>query len=362
MSQRLKPLLSLGSALPRSFSSFNRSTLYFPPKTFARTPSSRKNISNMASTTAAEGPQNSPFTRLVVGAMRTLYPEELADRAWDNVGLLLGNIDPNGQKELGLDVTPENKTVLLTNDLSPRVAQEAVDRKASVVVSYHPFIFRGLKSIDLKDPQQQILLQLAQKNIAVYCPHTAVDAVPGGLNDWLIDIISGSSPQDQARSVVQPISSAAPAGFEGSGYGRKVDLPQPVPVTEVVRRLAEGLGGLKHVMVAAPKQPAVSTRTVRSAAVCAGSGWDVLKSAPVDVLVTGEMTHHNALRATMEGKVVITVFHSNSERAYLKQRMQPALEAELRKVDAGAQVLVSTEDADPFEIWDVESLGAGATS
>ncbi|KUI58238.1 hypothetical protein VP1G_05513 [Cytospora mali] len=289
----------------------------------------------MASTTAAEGPQNSPFTRLVVGAMRTLYPEELADRAWDNVGLLLGNIDPNGQKTLGLDVTPENKTVLLTNDLSPRVAQEAVDRKASVVVSYHPFIFRGLKSIDLKDPQQQILLQLAQKNIAVYCPHTAVDAVPGGLNDWLIDIISGSTQQDQARSVVQPISSAAPA---------------------------EGLGGLKHVMVAAPKQPAVSTRTVRSAAVCAGSGWDVLKSAPVDVLVTGEMTHHNALRATMEGKVVITVFHSNSERAYLKQRMQPALEAELRKADAGAQVLVSTEDADPFEIWDVESLSAGTTS
>lgn len=64
------------------------------------------------------------------------YPEELADRAWDNVGLLLGNIDSNGQKTLGLDATPEHKTVLLTNDLSSSVAQEAVDRKASVIVSY----------------------------------------------------------------------------------------------------------------------------------------------------------------------------------------------------------------------------------
>lgn len=215
------------------------------------------------------------------------------------------------------------------------------------------------------DPQQRILLQLAQKNIAVYCPHTAVDAVPGGLNDWLVDIITASQ-QGQGRSVVQPTSATPPAGFEGSGYGRKVDFPQPVTVADVVRRLAEGLGGLRHVMVAAPKQQQqqqgpVSARTVRSAAVCAGSGWDVLKSCPVDVLVTGEMSHHNALRATMEGKVVITVFHSNSERAYLKQRMQPALEAELRKADAGAQVLVSTEDADPFEIWDVETLGAGAT-
>ncbi|KAK7745936.1 hypothetical protein SLS53_002655 [Cytospora paraplurivora] len=317
----------------------------------------------MASTTTAEGPQNTPFTRTVVGAMRTLYPEEVADRAWDNVGLLLGNIDSNSQKALGLDATPDHKTVLLTNDLSARVAQEAVDKKASVIVSYHPFIFRGLKSINLEDPQQRILLQLAQRNIAVYCPHTAVDAVPGGLNDWLIDIITGSTQQQgQDRSVVQPTAKAPPAGFEGSGYGRKVEFPQPVLVTEVVHRLADGLGGLRHVMVAAPKQPEVSSRKVRSAAVCAGSGWDVLKDSAVDLLVTGEMTHHNALRATMEGKVVVTVFHSNSERAYLKQRMQPALEAELKKVDAGAQVLVSNEDADPFVIWDVETLGAGAAS
>lgn len=230
-----------------------------------------------------------------------------------------------------------------------------------------PFIFRGLKSIDLADPQQRILLQLAQRNIAVYCPHTAVDAVPGGLNDWLADIISGPAGAAR-RSAVHPTSSPAPAGFEGAGYGRTVEFARAVTVADVVRRLAAGLGGLRHVMVAAAPpsrhqgQGAVSAREVRSAAVCAGSGWDVLKDCDVDVLVTGEMTHHNALRATMEGKVVITVFHSNSERAYLKQRMQPALEAELRKVDTGAQVLVSTEDADPFEIWDVETLGAGATS
>lgn len=60
----------------------------------------------------------------------------MADRAWDNVGLLLGNMDAHSQHALGLEVTPDSKTVLLTNDLSPAVAQEAVDKKASVVVSY----------------------------------------------------------------------------------------------------------------------------------------------------------------------------------------------------------------------------------
>ncbi|KAF3763767.1 hypothetical protein M406DRAFT_65110 [Cryphonectria parasitica EP155] len=301
-------------------------------------------------------PQNAPFTQTVARAMRALYPEELADRAWDNVGLLLGNMDEQGQRSLGLDVTPEEKTVLLTNDLTPAVADEAVRQKASVVVSYHPFIFRGLKSVDVTDPQQRILLQLAQRNIAVYCPHTAVDAVPGGLNDWLADMLCGPS-GDKARSVAQPTSAPPPAGFEGSGYGRTVEFAQPVLVTELVRRLATGLGGLKYFMVAAPKQPDPSARRVQSAAVCAGSGWDVLKNCAVDVLVTGEMSHHNALRAVMENKVVITVFHSNSERAYLRQIMQPALEAQLRKSGEAAKVLVSGVDADPFEIWDVDNLG-----
>lgn len=64
------------------------------------------------------------------------YPEEVADKAWDNVGLLLGNMDEQGQRALGLETTPDEKTVLLTNDLSPGVATEAVRRKASVIVSY----------------------------------------------------------------------------------------------------------------------------------------------------------------------------------------------------------------------------------
>jgi putative NIF3 family GTP cyclohydrolase 1 type 2 len=177
------------------------------------------------------------------------------------------------------------------------------------------------------------------------------------LNDWLVDIICGEQ-QPRSNSAIQLTSAPPPAGFEGAGYGRKVEFVQPVAVNDLVRRLAAGLGRLKHVMVAAPKHFDVSAAAVQSVAVCAGSGWDIIKSCPVDVLVTGEMSHHNALRATMEGKLVITVFHSNSERAYLRQRMLPALEAELRRIGAEAQVLVSEEDKDPFAIWDVERLGA----
>jgi hypothetical protein len=56
------------------------------------------------------------------------YPEELADRAWDNVGLLQENINPPS------GTVPSR--VLLTNDLTLRVAEEAIQKNASVIVSY----------------------------------------------------------------------------------------------------------------------------------------------------------------------------------------------------------------------------------
>lgn len=101
-------------------------------------------------------------------------------------------------------------SVLLTIDLTKGVADEAIRRKDSVVIAYRgfylpiqnmvkltsppdPIIFRGLKALTLANSQQQSLLRLAQEGISVYCPHTAVDAAPGGLNDWLADVVTGQA-------------------------------------------------------------------------------------------------------------------------------------------------------------------------
>ncbi|KAK3990960.1 putative NGG1-interacting factor 3 [Cladorrhinum sp. PSN332] len=288
--------------------------------------------------------QSPPFTQAVVKAMQSLYPLELADRVWDNVGLL--------QENMPSPSPATSKTILLTNDLTPAVAQEAISSSASVIITYHPFIFRGLKSITLSDPHQRVVLQLAQNNIAVYSPHTAVDAAPGGMNDWLADMASSLS-SNSTRSVAKPISGVVPQGFEGSGYGRVVKFEeQEVKLNDLIKSYAKGLGGLRYVMVARPKgEPTV----IRSVAVCAGSGADVLAGVDADLIVTGEMSHHAALRLTMLGKTVLMVFHSNSERQFLKEVLKPQLEERLKGEDE-LKVLVSEIDADPFEIWDVENL------
>jgi putative NIF3 family GTP cyclohydrolase 1 type 2 len=55
-----------------------------------------------------------------------------------------------------------------------------------------PIVFSPLKALTLANSQQSSLLRLAQEGISVYCPHTAVDAAPGGLNDWLADIVTNT--------------------------------------------------------------------------------------------------------------------------------------------------------------------------
>lgn len=44
----------------------------------------------------------------------------------------------------------------------------------------------------------------------------------------------------------------------------------------------------------------------------------MLNGLEVDLLFTGELSHHEALAAIEQGKVVITAFHSNTERGFLK--------------------------------------------
>lgn len=221
-----------------------------------------------------------------------------------------------------------------------------------------PFIFSGLKSITTEDPQQATLLRLARAGIAVYCPHTAVDAAPAGLNAWLADLVAG--PHRPTRSVAVPCAAQVAGSPARAGYGAIGRFDAAVPLLDILGGLARGLGGLRHVMVARPVGADVRATAVRSFAVCAGSGYDVLKGADVDLLVTGETSHHSALRAIQQGRTLVQVFHSNSERAYLGAVLRPRLQELLRETEPEADVVLSEHDRDPFTILDVSELERGS--
>lgn len=209
-----------------------------------------------------------------------------------------------------------------------------------------PIIFSGLKSITTNDPQQATLILLASHGIAVYCPHTALDAAPKGINSWLADSVAGNaqSTRAPARPSVNP-----PPGFEEAGAGAVVTFASQQTAGQIVANIGAAVG-MSHVMVAAPDPKTWKDRKVSTVSVCAGSGWDVVKDAGADVVVTGEVSHHNALKAVQTGVLVVQVFHSNSERGFLRERLVPLLEGELKATVPAAKVFMSEVDRDPFEI------------
>lgn len=136
----------------------------------------------------------------VVTELNKRAPLSLAE-PWDNVGLL---VEPPSQ--------PIVRHILLTNDLTESVMKEAIDSNVNLIYSYHPPIFASLKRItsstwkviinDLSHyfyhrliinfivvnyAQERIVGLCLENKIAVYSPHTALDALKGGVNDWLAE-------------------------------------------------------------------------------------------------------------------------------------------------------------------------------
>lgn len=135
--------------------------------------------------------------------------------------------------------------------------------------------------------------------------------------------------------------------------GRLITLKTPENALQILKRIAMNLGSPKSINVAAPQDRAFDEILVTRVAVCAGSGSSILGQADnADMLVTGEMSHHEVLAATENGKVVVSLGHSNSERQYLNDRMRPKLLDALKQENGpnfkDVAVEISEADRDPF--------------
>ncbi|MFG0330918.1 MAG: Nif3-like dinuclear metal center hexameric protein [Phycisphaerales bacterium] len=112
----------------------------------------------------------------LIRSLERMAPPMYAE-PWDNVGLLFGS------RDMTIDCA------MLTIDLTEAIAREAVESGAQLIVSYHPIMFHPVQRITDDDPQGRMLLLIANHGLAVYSPHTALDAAPNGVTDWLADAI-----------------------------------------------------------------------------------------------------------------------------------------------------------------------------
>jgi dinuclear metal center YbgI/SA1388 family protein len=132
------------------------------------------------------------------------------------------------------------------------------------------------------------------------------------------------------------------AAPEKLGQGRQGKLASATPREQLFERIKRELG-LNHLLIAGP-----TTGDVTTAACCAGSCGefvdDALK-ANADLFLTGELKHHDALKAASAGTTVVCTLHTHSERAILKR-----LKTRLERAIAGLAVFLSRTDRDPFAV------------
>jgi dinuclear metal center YbgI/SA1388 family protein len=253
--------------------------------------------------------------------LRDIAPLSAA-AAWDNCGLIL---EPARTRPI--------QKILLAIDLTPAVAAEALRKKSDLIVAYHPPIFTGLKTLRASDPGTGPLLGLLAAGVAVYSPHTALDAAPGGVADW----IGGAF----AASAVERLDEHGVVAAGGSG--RLLHLRPALTLAALGQTLSLHLG-LPYVRVA---RAATGAARIRRFAFCPGAGASVLRGALADAVFSGEMRHHDVLELNRRGVHVLLAEHSHSERPYLA-----VLARRLRQdLPAGTRVDISRADRDPIGLF-----------
>jgi dinuclear metal center YbgI/SA1388 family protein len=382
----------------------------------------------------------SVFLDRVVGLLEDIAPLRHAE-SWDNVGLLLAPL----ADRVDASAPPSVRRALLCIDLTDAVLEEVLAGGFDLVVAYHPPLFRPIQRLRPAEPGERRMIALARAGVAIYSPHTALDAAPDGVNDWLsaglgpgevrpllqaetldptlelklVTFVPGehverlaaalaaagagvigeygecssrseatgtfrgsaaSSPRVGERQKLETVSEVrlemvcpksalarvaevmrdvhpyeepawdlvplAPRPVLGVGMGRRVVLSEPVPLSLLVERLKLHVGRRSLRVAAAPHHRVGSL--VHHAAVCAGSGGSVFDHAgSVDLLVTGELSHHAVLDKLASGSSVVLCEHSSSERGFL------SLLARRLTASSGSAVdfVVSAADREPLELW-----------
>ena len=119
--------------------------------------------------------------------LKELFPLHLAE-SWDPVG-----------RQLGRDDQPIRR-MMLTIDATEAVVEEAIAGQVDLLLAYHPVLFHPPKRWNGDDPDVRPLTRAAAHDLAIWSPHTAFDAIQGGVTDWLVEPFGCGQPLRSANT------------------------------------------------------------------------------------------------------------------------------------------------------------------
>lgn len=228
--------------------------------------------------------------REIISLLHEHAPLTLAE-PWDNVGLLLGDMDR------------EATSILIGLDPTTALGEEAIAVGADTIITHHPLIFKPLTAINTAEPTGRFVELALSHRISVIACHTNLDSAANGVSDALAKAIG--------LNEVQPLVASPSADNPHQGLGRIGGFPEAVTAASLLRRLGDALQ-LPALFIVGSLPATIST-----VALCGGSGSDlaaVAHARGADVYITAEIKHHIARWAEECGFCLIEGTHYGTER------------------------------------------------
>lgn len=241
----------------------------------------------------------------VITCLEKIAPRCFAEK-WDNVGLLAGRED----KEI-------NK-ILLALDPTSEVVEEAAAWGADLLITHHPLIFSGIKSVTTSDFIGKRVFNLIFQDVCYYAMHTNFDVM--GMADAVADELELEKCQVLDVTYQDEISK--------EGIGRMGELSRTMSLEECARYVKEKCK-LSSVKVFGDPHKLIDV-----VALIPGSGKDYVDLAVTkgaQVVITGDIGHHNGLDAVEKGLAVIDAGHYGLEKIFTSY-MEEVLRRELPNV------------------------------
>lgn len=254
----------------------------------------------------------------IMQVIEAAYPRSAA-LDFDNVGLLAGRAGK------------EVNRVYLALDATDAVIDRAIEAGADMLITHHPLIFSPMKRVTDEDFIGRRVVKLIQSDIAYYAMHTNYDVLGmATLSEKILGI---------KNSQVLDVTMCEDGNEEG--IGRVGDLEKPMTLEEccVYVKHKLKLGSLKVF--------GDMNGTVSRLAVSPGSGKSAVAPAiakGADVLVTGDIGHHDGLDAVEQGLAVIDAGHYGTEYIFIDD-MKHFLEDKLPVLD-----IMTTPIVHPFQV------------
>ena len=206
---------------------------------------------------------------------------------WDNDGFMCS---PDKNREV--------RHILLALDVTKDTVEYAEKIGADLIISHHPMIFKGIKSVNEDDFTSAKVIKLIKNGISVFSFHTRLDALEGGVNDALAEALG--------------VFDTVKFGEDGEMLGRLGEVDE-CDLDAFAVHVKNALGS-DHLNVTD------AGRTVKKVALLGGDGKDFLKaasSAGADTYVTGTMSYNSMLDAYDMGINVIEAGHYFTEAPVL---------------------------------------------